>query len=140
MIPKHSETMPSTDPINLLRLRDSIFAADLFITAISHLNFFNWLEKNPAGMKNICSYFQIQERPADVMVTYFKSLNLIEERDSCFYLTELSQEYLTESSEWYLGPYISSLKERPICLDMLKVLRKGKPASWGLKENKKNGL
>jgi SAM-dependent methyltransferase len=137
MVLKHLGTMPSTDPSDLLRLRDSIFASDLFITVVGHLNFFTWLGKNPAGMKKICSIFQINERPADVMITLFKSLNLLEERDNCYHLTELTQEFLTDSSEWYLGPYISSLKERPICLDMLNVLKTGKPSSWGAKKDEK---
>ncbi len=120
----------STDPSNLLRLRDSVFASDLFIAAVGHLNFFSWLDKNPADMDSICSSLQIEKRPADVMVTFFKSLDLLEEKQGLFCLTQLAKEHLTESSPWHLGPYISSLKDRPICRDMLEVLRTGKPANW----------
>jgi SAM-dependent methyltransferase len=123
-------TIPSTDPGNLFRLRDSIYASDLFIVAVAHLNFFSWLEKNPSDIKEICSSLQIKERPADVMITLFKALNLIEEKDNCFYLKTLAKEYLIDSSEFNLIPYISSLKERPICYDLLKILKTGKPASW----------
>jgi SAM-dependent methyltransferase len=126
-----------TDPSSLLRLRDSIYASDLFITAVGHLNFFSWLDKKPADITEICSSFQIKQRPADVMLTLFKSLNLIEEKQGLFDLTQLSKEYLAESSPSYLGPYISSLKDRPICHDMLKVLRTGKPANWGSKKDEK---
>lgn len=114
----------------MFRLRDSIYAADLFTAAVAHLNFFSWLEKNPSDIKEICSSLQIKERPADVMITLFKALNLIEEKDNRFYLKTLAKEYLIDSSECNLIPYISSLKERPICYDMLKVLKTGKPASW----------
>ena len=137
MVLQHSGTMPSTDPSDLLRLRDSIFASDLFITVVSYLDFFTFIEKNSAEIKKICSFFHINERSADVMITLFKSLNLLEERGNCYHLTELAQEYLTDSSEWYLGPYFASLKERSICLDMLKVLKTGKPASWGAKKDER---
>ena len=137
MTSKYFGTMPSTDPGNLLRLRDSVYASDLFIAAVGHLDFFTWLEKNPSDLEYMCSSLQIKERPADVMITLFKSLGLLEERENRFYLTKLAKEHLTDSSGWYLGPYISSLKERPVCLDMLKVLRTGKPASWGAKEDEK---
>ena len=135
MILKSLGAMPSTDPSNLLRLRDSIYASDLFITAVGHLNFFSWLDKNPSDIEDMCSSLQIKERPADVMITLFKALNLIVEKENRFYLTKLAKEHLIESSEWYLGPYISSLKERPICQDMLNVLKTGKPAKWGAKKD-----
>jgi predicted O-methyltransferase YrrM len=132
---KHFDLSSLTDPSSLLRLRDGIYAADLFIAAVAHLNFFSCLDKKPTGMKEICSSLQIKERPADVMLTLFKALNLIEEKSGVFHLTQLSKEYLTESSPWYLGPYISSMKERPICHEMLNVLKSGKPANWGSKKD-----
>ncbi len=71
------------------------------------------------------------------MLTLFRALNLINEKDGLFSLTEPAKEHLTDSSPWNLGPYISSLKERPICHDMLDVLRTGKPKSWGAKKDEK---
>ena len=129
--------MPATDPTGLLRLRDSVYAADLFITAVGHLDFFSGLDANPAHIEEICSRFQIKPRPADVMLTLFKALGLLTERDSLFHLTDLSREHLTNSSQWCLNPYISSLKDRPTCHDMLRVLKTGKPANWGAKKDEK---
>ncbi|RLG28348.1 methyltransferase, partial [Methanosarcinales archaeon] len=122
--------VPSTYPSNLLRLRDSVYSADLFIAAVSNLNLFSWLDKNPADLQEVCSSLQIEERPADVMLTLFKSLDLIEEKEGLYYLTELSKDHLIEPSPWFLGPYISSLEGRPTCEEMLKVLKTGKPANW----------
>ena len=129
--------VPSTYPSNLLRLRDSVYSADLFIAAVSNLNLFSWLDKNPADLQEVCSSLQIEERPADVMLTLFKSLDLIEEKEGLYYLTELSKDHLIEPSPWFLGPYISSLAERPTCEEMLKVLKTGKPANWGAKKDEK---
>ena len=44
---------------------------------------------------------------------------------------------MIESSPWSLGPYFASLKERPICDDMLSVLKTGKPANSGAKKDEK---
>jgi len=137
MVLKNLTEVPSTDPSNLLRLRDSVYSADLYITAVAHLDFFSWLDKNPADIQEVCSSLQIEERPADVMLTLFKSLNLIEEQEGLYHLTELSKDHLIKQSPWFLGPYISSLKERPICDQMLNVLRTGKPANWGAKKDGK---
>ncbi|HYR58754.1 MAG TPA: methyltransferase, partial [Chthoniobacteraceae bacterium] len=41
------------------------------------------------------------------------------------------REHLVVGSPWNLGPYFISMKDRPQTIDMLKVLRTGKPANWG---------
>jgi len=132
MILKNVEANPTTDPSELIKLRDSIYAADLFTVATSHLKLFSWLHLNKsANFSEICAEFQIKERPADVMLTLLKSYNLITEKLGRFYLTELAREHLVDSAEWCLEPYIASQKNRSICLDMLKVLQTGEPISWG---------
>jgi len=70
-------TIPSTDPTNLLRLRDSVYSTDLLITVVAHFDFFSWLDKNPADIHEICTTLEIEQRPADAMLTLFKALNLI---------------------------------------------------------------
>jgi len=49
----------------------------------------------------------------------------------CFHLTLRAREHLVAGSPWNLAPYYASMKERGPTLDMLKVLRTGKPANWG---------
>lgn len=46
MILSNLGAIPVTDPSALMRLRDSIYAADLFIAAVVHLNLFSWLNNN----------------------------------------------------------------------------------------------
>ena len=77
MISDFLTTTPSTDPTNLLRLRDSVYSTDLLITAVAHFDFFSWLDKNPADIHEICTTLEIEQRPADVMLTLFKALDLI---------------------------------------------------------------
>jgi hypothetical protein len=42
----------------------------------------------------------------------------------------MAREHLVGDSPWNLAPYYASLKERPVCKDMLAVLRSGRPANW----------
>jgi SAM-dependent methyltransferase len=136
MILRNAEAIPTTDPSGLIKLRDSIYAADLFTAAVSHLKLFSWLSlNNSPGISEICAEFQIKERPADVMLTLLKSYDLITEKLGRFYLTELAQEHLVDSAEWCLEPYIASQKNRSVCLDMLKVLQTGEPMSWGAEKD-----
>jgi hypothetical protein len=126
---------PKTDPSELLRLRDSIYAADLLVAAVAWLDFFSWLSGNPSDQAGICSGLQIEHRPADVMLTLLAAMKLIEERDGKYYLTEVAKEHLASDSSWNLTPYLETMRERPTCKDMLQVLRSGRPCSWGSKKD-----
>ena len=127
--------VPDTDPVSIYRVRDGIYAADMLLTAIVHLDLFSWLDKNPGTKQDVCRAFEIADRPADVMLTLFAAMGLVEERWEIFRLTPLAREHLVTTSPWFLGPYYESLKDRPVALDLLKVLRTGKPANWGSQKN-----
>ena len=135
MILENLKALPKTDPTNLICLRDSIYATDLLITAIGKFDFFTWLDANPSDFNYIVNHFQINSRPTDVMLTYFKSLGLIEEENNVYRVTDLSKEHLTAHSNWSLVPYFSTQVERPIVEKLVNVLITGEPESWAAKKN-----
>jgi predicted O-methyltransferase YrrM len=122
--------IPATSPARIFSLRESAFAADLFITAVSYFDFFNWLDESPADIDTICNSLHIKKRPADVMLTLFKAYGLIKEKKGKYYLAGTARDYLTKKSGFDLTSYVGSLKNRPICRDMKRVLQTGKPANW----------
>jgi SAM-dependent methyltransferase len=128
---------PATDPIEIYRYRDGLYAVDLLTAALTGLDFFTWLATNPSDRQTICRSLEIQERPSDVMLTLFTAMGLLENRVGVFHLTERAREHLSSNSAWSLIPYYASLKERPVCKDMLEVLRTGKPAHWASLKNEK---
>ena len=128
---------PRTDPSLIFRYRDGLYAVDLMAAAITGLDFFTTLSKQPADLKTICKMFGIQERPTDVMLTLFAAMELIQQRNGMFELTENGREFLTKDSYWYLGAYFGAMQERPVCKDMLAVLRTGKPANWASYKDEK---
>jgi 3-hydroxy-5-methyl-1-naphthoate 3-O-methyltransferase len=126
---------PETDPTSIYRYRDGLYAADLLTAALSHLDFFTWLNEQPSNLQTICGLLKIQERPTDVMLTLFTAMGLLEPKGGVFHVTALAREHLVKSSLWNIEPYFASLKERPVCRDMVTVLRTGKPANWGSLKN-----
>jgi hypothetical protein len=124
-------SLPSTDPTSIYRYRDGLYAADLLTTALVHLDLFSWLEEHPSDLQTLCRSLNLQQRPTDVMLTLLTAMGLLELKDRIFHLTPIAREHLVKSSAWNIGPYFASLKERPVCRDMLSVLRTGKPAKWG---------
>ncbi|HET6409230.1 MAG TPA: methyltransferase [Chthoniobacteraceae bacterium] len=131
MFPDPLLNEPVSDPLPLYRYRDGIGAVDLLSAAVAHLDFFSWVGDHPATLGAICAQFEIHPRPADVMMTLFSAMGLITQSGGVFHLTIRAREHLTQASPWNLAPYYFSMKDRPATIDMLKVLKSGKPANWG---------
>ena len=123
--------MTSTDPVRLYRYRDGLYAADLLTAAIVHLDLFTWLADHPSPLEGICQHFDIQPRPADVLLTLCAANGLVVSRGGQFVATDLAREHLTRQSPYNLAPYYASLKDRPVVRDFVRVLRNGRPAHWG---------
>ncbi|MEW6306954.1 MAG: methyltransferase [Verrucomicrobiota bacterium] len=121
---------PSTDPLRIYRQRDGLYGVDLLTAAIARLDFFTWLAGHPSDLETICRSLGFMPRPADVMMTLFTAMGLVQRDGAVFTLTPVAREHLVRGSRWDLGPYYASLKERPIAKDMEIVLRTGKPANW----------
>jgi SAM-dependent methyltransferase len=138
MIPHDLTQSPQTDPLEIYRYRDGLYAVDLLGAALVHFDFFTWLARHPSDKATICRELGIQDRPADVMLTLFTAMGLTQMRDGAFTITEKAREHLVKGSPWFLGPYYASLKDRPVCQDFVRVLRTGKPASWGSFKNEKD--
>jgi protein-L-isoaspartate O-methyltransferase len=124
------KNIPEISPELIFRLRDSAFANDLFIAAVGYFDFFNFIKKHPSDIDGLSSSLKIKKRPLDVMLTLFKSYSFIEEKDNRFYLTDVADNYLSSTSSFDLSSYVGSLKDRPACVEMKKVLLTGKPAGW----------
>ncbi|MGI8604122.1 MAG: methyltransferase [Verrucomicrobiales bacterium] len=127
---------PRTDPTEIYRYRDCLYADDMLIAALVHLDLFSWLaRRGSATLAAICEALGLVERPADVMLTLFKARGLLVEENGAFHLSAEAAEYLVADSPWFLGPYYGSLKDRRGALDLLDVLRTGKPVLWGGKHH-----
>ncbi|MDD5701415.1 MAG: methyltransferase [Dehalococcoidales bacterium] len=122
--------IPTTLPAKIFTLREGSFATDLFITAVSHFNFFNRLDESSSDIDTICKSLGIKKRPTDVMLTLFKAYGFIKEKRGKYYLSDVSKDYLTSKSGFDLTSYVSSLRNRPICKDLKKVLQTGRPVNW----------
>jgi 3-hydroxy-5-methyl-1-naphthoate 3-O-methyltransferase len=129
---------PETDPTSIYRYRDGLYATDLLACAIVYLDLFTWFRDRTATKTKVCDQFRIAERPTDVMLTLFTAMGLLRHAGETFELTNLGREHLTRDSQWYLGPYYASLKDRPVCKDFLQVLQTDKAANWGSFKNEKD--
>lgn len=124
------EREPITDPTEIYRTRDGIYASDLLVAGVCWLDFFTWLAAHPTDLDGICRGLGLKPRPADVMLTLFSAMKLVRGERGVFHVTDTANEHLVRSSPYFVGPYLAALKDRTVCTDLLAVLRTGAPASW----------
>lgn len=129
--------LPRNDPTALYRYRDGIYAPELLGAAVTGLDFFTWLAASPADAPKICRSLGLAERPVDVMLTLFSAMGLVERRKSTFRVTEIAREFLVRESPWFIGPYYAPFADRPVCRDLLEVLRTGKPTNWASRKDER---
>jgi hypothetical protein len=122
---------PQTDPTSIYRCRDGLYATDLLTVALVELDFFSWIADRAIDLREACATFDLQPRPVDVMLTLLCAMGLLEKSGGLFRLTSAGREHLVRSSPWFIGPYFASLRDRPVCHDLMEVLRTGRPANWG---------
>ena len=122
---------PTTDPTSVYRFRDGLYAADMLAVGVVHLDLFTHLANRPSSIDEICAHFGTHQRATDVMLTLFVAMGLLQREGVNYVPTAMAREHLVTGSPWNLTPYYASLKDRPVTLDLLKVLRADKPANWG---------
>jgi 3-hydroxy-5-methyl-1-naphthoate 3-O-methyltransferase len=122
-----------TDPTELYRARDGLYAADLLVAAVAGLDFFTWLCRQPTGtdVEGICAGLGIAPRPADVLCSLLAAMGLVARAaDGTVHCTQLALDHFVAGSPYDLRPYYASLAERAPCRELLQVLRSGEPAAW----------
>ena len=129
--------LPQTDPTEIYRYRDGLYAVDLLTAAITEFELFTRLAAKPADLRTICATLGTTERPTDVMLTLFTANGFLQRVDAKFNVTAVAREHLVSTSRFFIGPYYASLKERPVVRDFVRILRTGKPANWGSYKNEK---
>jgi precorrin-6B methylase 2 len=121
---------PDTDPTSIYRQRDGLYSVEMLTAALCDLDLFSRLAEQPADLPALCRVLNLRQRPADVMLTLLTAMDLLQNNDGVFSLTDMAREYLVKSSPWFIGPYFASIRERPVCRDILAVLRTDQPSNF----------
>ena len=118
---------------DMLRLRESAFAIDMFVAATAWLGLFDHLATSPGRREDVCKALDIHTRPADTMFTLLLSWGLLIEDGDGLRPSALARDHLIAGAAHDLRPYYASLKERPGVHDLLYVLRSGHSKTWEAK-------
>lgn len=124
--------MTIDQPGDVIALVNSSSATDLFVSVVSDFDLFTKLAGRAAtSVAEVSELLEIDERAADVSLTYLAALGLLERLPGgSVRLTPAAQAYLTNGGEFDVRAYAAAQKERPGVRDATQVLRTGKPAPW----------
>lgn len=129
------KTAPVTDPTDIFRHRDALYASDMLIVALKSLDLFTQIADRPQTLETICQTFNIHKRPADVLTTFLVASGWLICNQGMYEVTQSAREFLVKSSPWYIGPYFPPTSDRPIARDLLECLRTDKPANFASRKN-----
>src|SRR5277367_1757644 len=99
------------DSLQKAAIRNAVYASELVSVAVASFDLFSWLGKSPAESCTIRAFFGLTERTADVMLTLFSAMALIEKRQDVFHVTGNAPAILDSLSPWFLDR--DSFAERP---------------------------
>ncbi|SMC98013.1 methyltransferase [Kibdelosporangium aridum] len=119
-------------PGDIVGLVNSTYAADLFVTVVTEFDIFTRLAQREATTaRQLSESLEIDERAADVTLTYLAALGLLERLpDGAVRPTEPAEQYLKAGSSIDLRHYVRTVSTRQGCRQASQVLRTGRPASW----------
>jgi SAM-dependent methyltransferase len=120
----------SPDIAEIIKWRDSSYAADMYIAAVSWLDLFTYLESHPVTEEEMRAHFSLRERPARTMVRLFESWGLIFRESGRLRATEAAVRYLSANSSENISSYIATMKYKSSVRELYDVLRQDGPDTW----------
>ncbi|CAN5545808.1 hypothetical protein BH20ACT23_BH20ACT23_22220 [soil metagenome] len=115
------------DVAKLLRINEGIYADDLVLAAIVRLDLLTVLAEEPITLDELCTRNGLARRPADVLCTLLRAMGLLETGE-VLQPTELALNCLVQDAPMDLRPYLACSAARNTCIELLEVLRTGRPA------------
>lgn len=134
----HAAPIPSAQP--LMDLVTGFWASKVLAVA-NKLNLFTDLcESSGITVSEFSQRYNIQPRPAEMLLTACAALGLLEKRNDRYTNSQLSEHYLVRDNPLYFGGWIemADRREYPAWMQLEKALRNNCPQTWD--PNKQNSL
>ena len=118
-------------PIPLMQLATAFWAFKTLATAVD-MDLFTRLSNSPMNAPEMARWFNIEERPAEMLLTGCAGLGLLEKQDGRYRNSSLAQQFLVRSARYYFGGFVAMLNQRLYSgWDRLAdAVRTNKPTTW----------
>jgi hypothetical protein len=119
-------------PVPLMQLSSGFWAFKT-LAAAHELDLFTRLSGSP-GMtsEELAEYLDIDERPAEMLLTGCAALGLLEKEGDRYRNSALSEEFLVKGKPYYFGGWIQMLDKRlyPGWGKLTEAIRTNRPTTW----------
>jgi ubiquinone/menaquinone biosynthesis C-methylase UbiE len=124
-------SLPSaaTDPTPIFELFRGNYAAELLTAAVAHFGLFGRLSESPLTFHELRGALGLAERPAVVLVTALRAMDLIDEVEGRLTLTPIAREHLVPGGPFDVGDYVGLAAQSPGVLAMVDRLKTDRPAN-----------
>ena len=127
---KH-EPGPDITPIPLMQLATTFWAFKTLSTAID-MYLFTGLATSPMNPPELAHWLNIEERPAEMILTGCASLGLLTKQNGRYRNTPLAETFLVHGGRYYFGGFVTMLNRRLYSgWDKLpEAMRTNRPTTW----------
>ncbi|MGI9470499.1 MAG: methyltransferase [Rubripirellula sp.] len=118
---------PATDPTPIFEQFRGSYGSELLTAAIAHFDLFGRLHRSPLTFSELAQGLGLKSRPAHVLVTALRAMDLICETDGRLSLTEMAEEHLVPGGKFDVGNYVGLAAQAPGVLGMVELLKSNTP-------------
>jgi hypothetical protein len=120
--------MPTTDPTPIFEQFRGSYATELLTAAVCDFDLFGRLAERPKSFDELRADIGLAERPANVLFTVLRAMELLTLVDGNLGLTAVAREHLLSDSEFSVNGYIALAAESPGVRAMAERLKTNAPA------------
>ena len=119
---------PLTDPTLIFEHFRNCYATELLTVSVVEFNVFSRLVAGPKSFTELRTELGLAERPANVLFTALRALQLLQCDDGFYSATPAALEHLVPDGYFSVGGYVGLVSEAPNVRAMAERLRTNRPA------------
>lgn len=126
------EVLPEITPVPLMQLATAFWSFKTLATAVD-MDLFTRLATSPMSAQETAQWVNIEERPAEMLLTGCAGLGLLDkDKDGQYRSSPLAETFLARSARYYFGGFVTMLNQRLYSgWDKLPdALRTNRPTTW----------
>ncbi len=126
-MPRSALQLPDTDPTPIFEFFRGSYGSEILTAAIAHFDIFGRLDRMPLSFEALSKALNLEPRPATVLVTALRAMNLLSESNGTLSPTELAREHLVPGGYFDVGHYVGLAAQSPGVKSMVQLLKSNQP-------------
>ena len=126
-MPRSALALPNTDPTPIFELFRGSYGSELLTAAIAHFDVFGRLAAQTLSFEDLANALNLKPRPATVLITALRAMNLLSETDGKLTPSDLAHEHLVPGGYFDVGDYVGLAAQSPGVTGLVQLLKTNQP-------------